>query len=222
MLGDHATQSLALDYRAFERYISQHHDSWYAFAISLDHAIEAEDIVLVSGWLKTSDWALAVCTNHGHAHEVLLEAHPSSTAGVQFEATLSQDVDVSVDQRRGPLRDEPRTDRARPRDQCLFLRYYKLKKRPVWRARCVPAGELSDDAHPEDEDDDTRACDSRTPARNTEISVTAEAVVDDNAYGTNFDAWVQPEPGKVVIQVRAIPCNYIYGPSSHAHHRRIR
>ncbi|KIP05418.1 hypothetical protein PHLGIDRAFT_14562 [Phlebiopsis gigantea 11061_1 CR5-6] len=90
--------------------------------------IDLDDLILVSGWTKTSQWALAACTNFGRAHEVTLDASFGAVAGAKFEVKLRQDVEMSVDQRSGPSRVGKDGDEALPRDQCLFLRYYKMKR----------------------------------------------------------------------------------------------
>ena len=190
---------MVLENRAFERYIALNHDSWYRFAESLGHAVEPEDIVLVSGWLKTSAWALAVCTNHGRAHEVLFNAQLGSVAGTKFDVKLSQDVEMSVDQRSGPSQKNLQENGKPTRDQCIFLRYYKLKKRPFWGRKIVASSEPTED-HKDDDDGDT-VWDSRTVVSETETLVPTE--LDKYADGLKFDTevLVNAEPAKLTFQV---------------------
>ena len=117
-----------------------HHDSWFDFARVLGHDVNADDIVLVSGWVKTSQWALAACTNYGRAHEVTLDATVPSIASAKFEINLCEDVKMSVDQRSGPPgRIEPVDDGPTTHDQCLFVKYYKMKKNK-FRMKKIVAG----------------------------------------------------------------------------------
>lgn len=146
-MGDHASQPLVLRNRAFEEYVHENHRSWYDFATSLGHALEPEDLILVFGWMKTSEWALAACTNYGRMHEISFDSQIGSMASAQFGVTLSHDVDMSVDQRCGPLSKSRGTSSAAeclPHDQCLFLRYYKLKRRLFRGVKVVAAAKPHD------------------------------------------------------------------------------
>ena len=140
VLGDHGTRSIVRKNKAFEKYMESHQDSWYQFALSLDHDIDRDDLVLVSGWVKTSQWALAACTNYGRAHEVTLDASVAGVASAKFEIKLCQDVEMSVDQRSGPSRRTKLDRQSLPRDQCLFLRYYKAKRRLPFGPKKIVAG----------------------------------------------------------------------------------
>ena len=81
---------------AFQEYMREHHDSWHDFAVSLGHTLDPSEIVLVSGWLKTSSWALAVCTSYGHAHAVSIQSPLGSMAGVEFGVEVAEDVAPST------------------------------------------------------------------------------------------------------------------------------
>ncbi|EKM58729.1 uncharacterized protein PHACADRAFT_117841 [Phanerochaete carnosa HHB-10118-sp] len=141
VLGDHATRSLVLQScTAFQQYMHQYHDAWHAFATALGHTLDSSEIVLVSGWLKTSSWALAACTSCGRAHEVSIQAQLGSMAGVEFGIEIAEDAALSFEQRSGPTREWVPEDGKFPRDQCLFLRYYKMKRRIFLGKRLVAAG----------------------------------------------------------------------------------
>ncbi|GJE89772.1 hypothetical protein PsYK624_058790 [Phanerochaete sordida] len=142
VLGSSATRSLVLQScTAFRAYMHAHHDAWHAFAAALGHTLDADDIVLVSGWLKTSSWALAACTRAGRAHEFAVQAQLADLAGVEFHVEVKEDGAHSVEQRCGPVREASQSgDGEPPHDQCLFLRYYKMKRRKFFGKRLVAAG----------------------------------------------------------------------------------
>lgn len=153
MLGDHATSSLVLKNNAFTAYMNAHHDAWHAFAAALGHAIAPDDIVLVSGWLKTSEWALAACTDCARAHQLTLDVQAGPLAGAQFGIKLAQDVQMSLEQRSGPSRAVQHKHKgSKVRDQCLFLRYYKIKKRPFFGKKIVAAAGSYDQKSFDDSD----------------------------------------------------------------------
>lgn len=141
VLGDHATRSLVLQScTAFQQYMHQHHGAWHAFAAALGHTLDPSEIVLVSGWLKTSSWALAACTSCGRAHEVSIQAPLGSVAGVEFSIQVAENAASSFEQRSGPEREWLSKDGKFLRDQCLFLRYFKMKRRIFLGKRLVAAG----------------------------------------------------------------------------------
>lgn len=162
VLGGFGHQRWYISNRDFWGYIAKHHDSWYNFAESKDHILAPEAIVLVSGWLKSTEWALASVSNHGQAHDLSFSASAGSYAGASFEMSAGTDIRMSVEQRSGPVLldddygtlSEPTTGQpARlPCNQCLFVRYYKMKRRilGLWRGIDVTV-EATDAVSPGDE-----------------------------------------------------------------------
>ena len=134
ILEDTAKQERAVRSLAFRQYICHHHASWYALAKKLDVYVQPSDLVLVYGCVKTSAWALATFSSNNSDHKLSLSVSGPSFPSAKFEASGHQDVNMSMEQRAGPQR-PPSTptqghepDEA-PKDQCLFLDYYKLKTR---------------------------------------------------------------------------------------------
>ncbi|KIP08045.1 hypothetical protein PHLGIDRAFT_127288 [Phlebiopsis gigantea 11061_1 CR5-6] len=149
VLGDFGSQSKAVSNWAFRQYMRKHHAAWHAFATRRGFAVRAGGIVLVYGWLKTSEWAIAAFQNQGRAHDISFQVGLESFAAAQFAVSLGEDVQVSMEQRCGPLRQGmPRTIASSrvsvPRDQCLFLRYYKLKKRLFRRPKVIITADARD------------------------------------------------------------------------------
>lgn len=144
VLGDTGRQQWYLRNRSFRQYIAKHHSSWYDFAVEKDHDVSPESLVLVSGWLKTSEWAIATFANQGKAHDISLNASAGSYASATFQISTGTEVQMSVEQRSGPPKKNGATKGAStssaaeshlPHNQCLFLRYYKLKARALGRPK---------------------------------------------------------------------------------------
>lgn len=151
VLGDTGHQQWYLRNRSFREYIVKYHSSWYDFAVEKDHDISPDSLVLVSGWLKTSEWAIATFSNHGKAHDISLSACAGSYASAAFEISAGTEVQMSVEQRCGPPENSgaasPASGEERrrlPHNQCLFLRYYKLKTRALGRPKVSVQAEAKD------------------------------------------------------------------------------
>ena len=149
VLGDFGSQSKAVSNWAFRRYMREHHAAWHAFATRRGFAVRAGGIVLVYGWVKTSEWAIAAFQNHGRAHDISFNAGLEPFAVARFGVSLEEDVQVSMEQRCGPQhlgmpRAAAHSRIPAPRDQCLFLRYYKLKKRLFRRPKIVVDADARD------------------------------------------------------------------------------
>lgn len=133
--------------RVFEDYIIRHHESWYTLANDRKLHIRREDILLVSGWIKTSAWAVAALVGEGQSHAFSLGAEGLSVAQAHFEVERSAEVEMSVLQRSGPLV----LSNPERRDQCLFINYYKMKYRlPFLRQIVAGAGPDEREAYGED------------------------------------------------------------------------
>ncbi|KAH9950735.1 hypothetical protein B0H21DRAFT_685940 [Amylocystis lapponica] len=123
-------------------YMLDHHHTWYAFAKDrFGLALEKEDIIFVRGWAKTTEWAVAAFIQAGHAAQVTFNGQFGLGANASFFLSASRDVSMVWDHNSGPVRaisgrsselltsgtetgsDEPSVD------QCIFLHYYKLKRR---------------------------------------------------------------------------------------------
>lgn len=121
---DYATSCTVRRNSAFTDYIRRHHYSWYKYATSDGRIIQPEDLVLVSGWVKTSSWSLATWVTERKAEAFSLSAdHGSSVhAHVDVERTVEYEVPPN------PRYKLPQP--GQPHNQCLFVRYYKAKYRP--------------------------------------------------------------------------------------------
>ena len=82
----------------------KHHDSWSEFARRRGLDIQPEHIILVRGWVKTSEWAVAAFTDSGKNHEVNFEANAGPFGKASFSVSYSSAVSMSVEHRTGPVK----------------------------------------------------------------------------------------------------------------------
>ena len=142
LLKDDAVQEKILPCLPFEEYILDHHPSWYAFATRLGHSLRADDIVLVSGWVKTSKWALFAYADETRSHTLSLSISSGGMASAHTNLSMSQNVAIPKATKCGPKtsaferlrRSSSSSTRSSPastpaRNQCIFLRYYKCRRR---------------------------------------------------------------------------------------------
>ena len=121
------------------RYILSHHESWSAFArdvLRLD--LQPEDIIFVSGFMKTAEWALAAATHNAREGEIQFGGELWNVAKATFSYTAGRSTSMSAEHRCGPKVGDPSSPEdanappqiTAPRfDQCVFLHYYKVKRR---------------------------------------------------------------------------------------------
>lgn len=117
--------------------------SWYDFARENGYDLKPEDMIFVSGWTKTSQWALASFrrTNLRRSQTISFTLAPQgSLSAPTFTFPHSGDAPISIDQCTSAPRlllqgDSGATVSASglPRDQTIFLKYYKLKRRHTRR-----------------------------------------------------------------------------------------
>lgn len=119
------SQSKALAHKKIIEYIAAHCHSWVQFADDLDITASVEDIIFVSGWVKTHEWALAACTANAQSHSFSFQVPIDNFAAATFCVEASNALYPSVDQRNGPPKQSAGSD------QCLFLRYYKCDRQGI-------------------------------------------------------------------------------------------
>lgn len=122
-------------------YVVRNHAKWYRFAVDVVQLdIREEDVIFIRGSLKTAEWAVAAAVGGAREGELVFggDFGPSMKAG--FSVGVTQRMSMSIECRTGPLLtkdasqssiDEP------PFDQCVFLLYYKLKRRPFLTPKVI-------------------------------------------------------------------------------------
>ncbi|EKM58829.1 uncharacterized protein PHACADRAFT_88060 [Phanerochaete carnosa HHB-10118-sp] len=122
------------DNRALKKYIIRHHHTWHAYARNdLFRDIKAEDIVMISGWVKTEDdWVVAAFGNTSTSTSGSVEGRAGGVAGLKAEGSHTSSVTGAKMHRHG----ERYLDNAsglRPadakRDQSVFVKRLKVRRR---------------------------------------------------------------------------------------------
>ncbi len=124
------------------RYMRTHLASWCDFANGhLGIGLQEQDLIFVSGFVKTSVWATAAFHNSCSSAELLVAGGcfvPSASG--EFRVSMSKGTNGSVFSRTGPPArlSAPQSGFAAANDfdQCVFLQYYKAKRRK-WRLPAV-------------------------------------------------------------------------------------
>lgn len=160
MAGNCTTQRVApSSAAALREYVSKSHSSWFNFARSKGYDVRPEEIVLVSGFTKTSEWAIAAYkkTASRTAQEFSFDSRTK-----RFTLTGSPNVNLWMEQRSGPSRSRPLSTHSSkrasmtepPKDQCLFIWYHKVrhqkgsmdipaeKESGQHRGRCLPVSKV--------------------------------------------------------------------------------
>lgn len=103
----------------------------WEFAKYKKHNIPYNALVIISGWVKTTEWALAVMASQGRTQEVSLSAYAGGYASAEFSCSSGEIGEAVLARRAGPSRRSSHHESSGgvptfPKDQCLFINYYKL------------------------------------------------------------------------------------------------
>lgn len=130
---DHAArETKVLVGRQVTDYIKQNYRNWLEFAQSNDWGLDVnlEDIIFISGFMKTgSSWSMAAVTENGKSATLGFDAGAGGFTGITAEVKRAKSVNVSVAQRKWPGTTAPKTQPTF--DHCIFLRFCKVKRRPL-------------------------------------------------------------------------------------------
>ncbi|GJE94290.1 WD40 repeat domain-containing protein [Phanerochaete sordida] len=130
VLKSHADAESLYDNRELEDYIIREHHKWHAYAIDdVGHRVKPEDIVLVSGWIKApADWATAAFSNTSSTESLSVTSQIGQFFGFGLSGKHHKAYSGPRMERRGVMYPKV-ADRNAPRDQCLFVKRYKIKRR---------------------------------------------------------------------------------------------
>ncbi|CAL1693803.1 unnamed protein product [Somion occarium] len=110
---------------AMPEYMLRNRDNWHRLAQGMRHAVHKDEIVMISGWVKTRSWVLGLGQKRGTTMIVNGVAADNANEGLRVDST-----DPSSVTRRGPAQFRLQSGQINPlRDQCIFLNYYKAKSR---------------------------------------------------------------------------------------------
>lgn len=131
----------------FISYMKEHHSSWIQYVRdTTSAAVTPDSIVLVRGWVKASEWAIATFKSKYRLASACINAGFIPTESVGFHLSISQKTRMLCAYHTGPLGSAAILDDhdSRPINQCIFLRYYKMKFRlgvfpKIMRAAAGPA-----------------------------------------------------------------------------------
>ncbi|KAI0937984.1 hypothetical protein AcV7_003303 [Taiwanofungus camphoratus] len=166
VLKDSATREEMHPSRKMKNYMFKNIQSWHSFAVDkLDVEIELEGIMFVRGWVKTTEWAVAAVLHEGRSAKVSFNGDFGLPAEASFEFSASQEVSASYAHRSGPPRkkkEKGEKSKAKKNsldaepykaDQCVFLHYYKLKKRRFFGPKRLEAAAEPRDPSPSSDDE---------------------------------------------------------------------
>lgn len=130
------------------KYMRSHFDSWLEFANSTNSwgiGLRPEDLIFVCGTLKTTEWAVAAFQGDTvRDQEGFVSGQLGSLGSAGFSLRLSDHVFPRAHYRFGPhpptttageedrlldSGDDSPTTISPNRNQCLFIHYYKMKRR---------------------------------------------------------------------------------------------
>ncbi|KAI0820693.1 WD40-repeat-containing domain protein [Trametes gibbosa] len=147
------------------QYIRTNFDSWYHFATDVcDLEIDRDEIIFVSGVVKTADWGLGAFLRQGSGGEVSFQTNLGPFAQGSFNFSRAHKSAGVAEWRTKPdgasMSPQPsvfsesttetlvgsssmaltlqRTHSGPRKDQCLFLHYYKMKRR-LWLNKVIKA-----------------------------------------------------------------------------------
>ena len=160
-----------------------------------------EDIVLVLGTMKTSVWTVgAFLARDDRVHDFSAGGQVGTVAGARLQLTSERNESQTCQQRSGPHRQPRKTSAASPsvdplslhrlasdapdsttqnntdelpppKDQCIFLRYYKIKYRTFWPKKIVANADPSSLDKDTDDSDDLP-----TPATDADVELDPEFI----------------------------------------------
>lgn len=156
-----------------KRYMRDHYNKWLAFANSDDApdgnaGIREQDLIFVDGFDVTSDWALMAFQDAQRDVEIGFSAGVPSVATAHAGVWGGWHTAASIHRNCGPEKAYTTTcihstpenhaevsDGKAEADQCIFIRGWRVKKRPWWPTTLRAAGEVPpDEQHPPDRADD--------------------------------------------------------------------
>lgn len=183
---DTAKREEVLSNNTFPTYMKKHFREWFRWVTSKGHQLKVEQIVLVRGTVKTTEWTVAAFQSVGKGRSINIQGSFVSAGSVGFELSKDTENDGSVEYRSGPdtARRSPSPSRSlttvdsnflqpvplqpthsrsssvtsseKPFNQCVFLPFYKIKYR-LFLLPSIKAAAGYDELPDADNDDaDTR------------------------------------------------------------------
>lgn len=102
--------------RVCQEYMFKHHENWHKAINDADLTIKKEDLIFVSGHIKTYDWAVASFVAKGNEHRVDISGgDPMGLANAGLSISVAASSSTSIISRSGPKASDDNTGRNSPR-----------------------------------------------------------------------------------------------------------
>ena len=101
-LHDPASSRLVKTNSTFPKYMYKHYDRWHTLATSKGLIDSTEDLYLVRGYMKTTQWAVFAFTQGSKTQEFTIQARASNFATAEFNLSESLKLNSFCDHRIGP------------------------------------------------------------------------------------------------------------------------
>nr|VWO96437.1 N/A [Ganoderma boninense] len=126
--------------RDLTQYILLNHAGWHQFARNVCRLdLKSQDIIFVSGCVKTAEWALAAATDRARDGEIAFGGDFGPAGQASFSVSATREVSMSWEHRRDPHGTQGEGSKPSKFDQCVFLHYYKVKHRPFFVPKVLRA-----------------------------------------------------------------------------------
>ncbi|KAF7797950.1 hypothetical protein EIP86_009157 [Pleurotus ostreatoroseus] len=134
------------------QYMLKHHHSWFIFAKAMALNLSLEDIIFVRGFIKASDWAVAAWKAKDQDADIEGSFRYDPDTGFDFQFSKQERIVHACRWSSGSDQFST-TPTSRPKNQCLFLQYYKVKHRFFGADKIVAAAgpSILPDRPPEDQ-----------------------------------------------------------------------
>ncbi|PCH36243.1 hypothetical protein WOLCODRAFT_166779 [Wolfiporia cocos MD-104 SS10] len=126
------------------KFIKRNHENWYHMArddVGVD--ITRDDLIFVTGWIKTSAWLIAACSHSARGVKIGLSGGSSGVLDLSLHGLLSKELNTGWEHRRSHSVITGKTDARN--DQCIFVKLCKVRScfrgfMPVvrWRRMRIP------------------------------------------------------------------------------------
>ncbi len=125
------------------KYMLLNYETWLLFLRDdLGRNIQLCDLVLVTGCNLTADWATATFLESSDNASISFAVGDSSIGLAPISLSNSSQYSVYVPHKFGPDSSTLRLpqDNSEPnRNQCIFIRSFRVKKNPIWKLRIIKA-----------------------------------------------------------------------------------
>ncbi|KAF7797630.1 hypothetical protein EIP86_008830 [Pleurotus ostreatoroseus] len=127
----------------FRDFVARNHRTWYDYVTSeLDIECRPEELVCISGWIKTSEWTVAAFTKESNSHDCTIQGQIGSVGGIGCGLHITHSKGMTPIQRSGPKCVKGRSKApvvsdggvlASENDQTIFVQFYQVKyRRFLW------------------------------------------------------------------------------------------